>query len=227
MGPACWPPVVGARDARRDDATAWRATCPDGGPRAKDGRAASAVRTQMVAGTRVERASPGGYPGVGTAPTTPLQGNESRRIQVRRSGLSPWRPVDVDLVRGDEPTSSLTPNPFAPAKVGAMRALSRGQGKSAVAGCKAWLEASSSTGGRAGSRADERQDGRALGAARGLDPEACQGRQRQLAALAQGTAGTPRARERVRTKGGQVPPFRRGGGGWSMSAKLTGPGCLG
>src|SRR5450755_739191 len=114
---------TGLSAARRGCARcAERMTPPHGarpaGPRAEDGRAASAVRTQVVAGTRVERASPGGYPGVGTAPTTPLKG---RRTEARRSGLSPLRPVDADIGCVDErSTSSLTPSPFAPAKLRAM-----------------------------------------------------------------------------------------------------------
>ncbi len=37
---------------------------------------------ERVAGARIERASPGGYPGVGATPTTPLNGSlSSRRLQ--------------------------------------------------------------------------------------------------------------------------------------------------
>lgn len=36
----------------------------------------------MVAGTRFERVSPGGYPGVGAAPTTPQQGADRPPLRV-------------------------------------------------------------------------------------------------------------------------------------------------
>ena len=95
----------------------WTAGRSEG--RAQMGRAAQIAR--LGAGARVERASPGGYPGVGAAPTTPRRVGGDEGPNKEHTQLAGASVVELQETIG-EPTS-LAPSSFGPRSVGRIRSF--------------------------------------------------------------------------------------------------------